>query len=309
LIKIRSLRVVRQTNNHGPSNHPRDEYNSTALQSPTKSTLYCRRCSSARFMRWDVSAASPQPVVWRVRSPATLALLPRNNGCHATTMALALQQRSFSFCTLCAPPFLMETYTHAHRVPFELSKQRSQPRYAVFCSDATTIITIECHAAQQHNNQQSLSQRQPSQRRCQRRRRQPSQQQPCAAPTTLAFKSHAARQRPFCSTGLLDSSTLAGFCYCAHIAFAIALMSFATINQICLDDTLSYGQPTAFVSRQPYAKPTWPSQIAFIMRPNVARLRPIRFFKQPMVQRIVQCDLKTSCSINSYSFNINTKQK
>jgi hypothetical protein len=61
--------------------------------------------------------------------------------------------------------------------------------------------------------------------------------------------------------------------------------------------------------RQPYAKPTWPSQFAFIMRPSVARLRPIRFFKQPMVQRIVQCDVKTSCSINSYRFNINTNKK
>jgi hypothetical protein len=45
------------------------------------------------------------------------------------------------------------------------------------------------------------------------------------------------------------------------------------------------------------------------MRPSVARLRPIRFFKQPMVQQIVQCDVKTSCSLNFYRFNINKNKK
>jgi hypothetical protein len=87
--------------------------------------------------------------------------LPRNS-CHAT-IALALQQRSFSFCTR---PHFQWIQTHTHTV-FLLSFRNNdrKRRSAVFCSDATTIITIECHAAQQRNNQQSLSQRQPSQRR------------------------------------------------------------------------------------------------------------------------------------------------
>jgi hypothetical protein len=76
-------------------------------------------------------------------------------------------------------------------------------------------------------------------------RRQPSQQQNSHVAAATLLDSYV---RQFCSTVLLDSSTLASFCYCAYIASAIALVSCATINQICLDDKLSYGQPMAFVS-------------------------------------------------------------
>jgi hypothetical protein len=102
---------------------------------------------------------------------------------------------------------------------------------------------------------------QPSQRR---RQRQPPQQQTATLLLQQPWRSNAtlldSYVQQFCSTVLLDSSTLAGFCYCAHIASAIALMSFVTINQICLDDKLSYGQPTAFVCTTAIAKPTGPSQ-------------------------------------------------
>jgi hypothetical protein len=65
-------------------------------------------------------------------------------------------------------------------------------------------------------------------------------QQPWRSKPRCSTAMFDSSVRQFCSTVLLNSSTLAGFCYCARIASAIALMSFATINQICLDDKLSY---------------------------------------------------------------------
>jgi hypothetical protein len=116
-----------------------------------------------------------------------------------------------------------------------------------------------------------------------------------AAPATLAYKSHAARQlcspvllqslqshaaRQFCSEVLHDSSTLAGFCFCAHIASAIALTYTVTINQICLFDNCPMRQPTAFCLHD------IPNN-ASNGRNKRLHATDSPFQKHPMVQRVV----------------------
>jgi hypothetical protein len=161
------------------------------------------------------------------RSPSVLFAPPQQQLPRNKQLRLLHSSASFLLHYMCATISNGLIHTRTHRVPFVLSKPRSQPRNAVFCSDATTIITIECHAAQQRNNQQSLSQRQPSQRRWQR---QPSQQQ-----TATLLLQQPWRLKPRCSTAMPESSARqfhAGrflllrshsFCYCAHIASAVVL--------------------------------------------------------------------------------------
>jgi hypothetical protein len=146
------------------------------------------------------------------------------------------------------------------------------------------IIRIEYHTALQCNNQQSLSQGHPSHRRRHGNRRHDTTvamttatttvattHSHVAAPTTLAFKSHAGRQlcspvllkshagrragsaqKPRCSAAMLDNTARQlhvcrflllrsySFGYCAHI--------LCDNQPTCLFDNCPTRQPKVFVS-------------------------------------------------------------
>jgi hypothetical protein len=110
---------------------------------------------------------------------------------------------------------------------------------------------------------------QPSQRR---RQRQPPQQQ-----TATLLLQQPWRSKPRCSAAMLDNSVrqfhaVRFLLLCSH--------SFCYSARVLCDNQPNLSRRQQPLSpRQPYAKPIWPSQFAFIMRPNVARLRPIRFFQ------------------------------
>ena len=104
-----------------------------------------------------------------------------------------------------------------------------------------------------------------------------------AAPMTLAFTSQAARQ--LCSTILLDSSTLAGFCYCAHIlcdnqpTLSLRQLSSAATNGLCLHDSHTpnhNGQANLLFQYGQWSKPASSRNRFAFQAPNDPADRPMR---------------------------------
>lgn len=136
------------------------------------------------------------------------------------------------------------------------------PRSAVFCHNDHHDRTSCCSAV---NNQQSLSHNRRNDDGNDNRRNDTHSH--VAAPPTLAFKSHAARQ--LCSPVLFNSHAARQLCstilrdISRWQVSALALTYFVTIKQICLFDNCPLRQPPALSPRQPCAEPYIASAIAF----------------------------------------------
>jgi hypothetical protein len=210
-----------------------DEYNSTALQSPTKSMLHRRRSSSAasRCIRriGGVSAAGHLACSLPRSARLPCCLLPRNNSCPATVatqqLRLLYSSASFPFARW-ALPFPMDKRKHTvFLLSFRnnnrncatqssaVTQQRSSRSNVTLLSSAT--INSLCRKDNRRNDDGNDNRRNDD------------------ATTTVATTKqprcccHAARQ--LCSTVLFDSSArqfhagkflllrLHSFCYSARV--------------------------------------------------------------------------------------------
>jgi hypothetical protein len=180
----------------------------------TKSTLYRRRCSSAASRLCDVTAASTQPVIRRVRSPAAQRSPSVLFAPPQQQWRLLHSSASFLLHSMCAPI----SNTHTHTV-FLLSVQnqpqqrssRSINRFAASQS-STAIATIENHSATPDDDRHTIERRAVQQQQSTNNDRTPRSAVFCNNTTTIIMiECHAAlqcnNQQPLSQTTTVTSTT------------------------------------------------------------------------------------------------------